>query len=87
MVGKLLIGRDFATQQEGGVRLSHSDTQLEYGDSVDGIAFPRSSEGNQLTQFTGKGGRLALHDIYILHPDGWSVIFKCTTLWSIKIQC
>ena len=36
-------------RQEGGVRLSRSDTRLEYGDSVDGTAFPRSSEGNQLT--------------------------------------
>ena len=49
MVGKLLIGGDFAVRQEGGVRLSHSDTRLEYGDSVDGTAFPQSSEGNQLT--------------------------------------
>ena len=48
MVGKLLIGQDFAMRQEGGVRLSHSDTQLEYDDSVDGTAFPRSLEGNQL---------------------------------------
>ena len=36
-------------QQEGGVQLSRSDNRLEYGDSVDGTAFPRSSEGNQLT--------------------------------------
>ena len=49
MVGKLLIGRDFATQEEGGVRLSHSDTRPEISDSVDGTAFPRSSDGNQLT--------------------------------------
>ena len=49
MVGKLLIAQDFAARQEGGVRLSHSDTQLEYGDLVDGTAFPQSSEGNQLT--------------------------------------
>ena len=40
MVGKLLIGQDFATCQEGSVRLSHSNTRLEYGDSVDGTAFP-----------------------------------------------
>ena len=60
MVGKLLIGQDFAMQQEGGIQLSHSDTRLEYGDSVDGTAFPQSLEGNQLMQFTGKGGHLAV---------------------------
>ena len=49
MAGKLLIGQDFAARQEGGVRLSRSDTRPEYGDSVDGTAFPRSLEGNQLT--------------------------------------
>ena len=53
MAGKPLIGWDFAMGQEGGVQLSRSnypnDTQLEYGDSVNGTAFPRSSEGNQLT--------------------------------------
>ena len=48
MAKKLLIGQDFATQQEGGVRLSCSDTRLEYGDLVDGTAFPQSLEGNQL---------------------------------------
>ena len=35
------------------VQLFRSDnlnnTQLEYGDSVNGIAFPQSLEGNQLT--------------------------------------
>ena len=60
MAGKLLIGQDFATRQEGGVRLPRSDNRLEYGDLVNGTAFPRSSEGNQLTQFTGKGGRLVV---------------------------
>ena len=53
MVGKPLIGLDFAVQQEGGVRLSHSDypndIQFEYGDSVNGTALPQSSDGNQLT--------------------------------------
>ena len=37
---------------EGSVRLSHpdymTDTQLEYGDLVNGTAFPWCSEGNQL---------------------------------------
>ena len=49
MAGKLLIGQDFAMRQEGGVQLPRSDNRLEYGDSVDGTAFPGSSEGNQLT--------------------------------------
>ena len=48
MAGKLLIGQDFAVQQEGGVRLPRSDNRLKYGDLVDGTVFPQSSEGNQL---------------------------------------
>ena len=47
-------------RQEGGVRLSLSDTRLEYDDLVDGTASPQSSEGNQLTQFTIQGGHLAV---------------------------
>ena len=62
MVGKLLIGRDFATQQEGGVRLSRSDTQLEYGDSVNGTAFPEVWRETNSRSSREREAVLLLHD-------------------------
>ena len=55
MAGKLLIGQEFAVQQEGSVQLSRSDAQLEYSDLVDGTAFPRSFGGKPTQVVNGKG--------------------------------
>ena len=60
MVGKLLIGRDFAMQQEGGVRLPHSNNRLEYGDSVNGTVFPLQFGGKPTHVVHRKGGRLVI---------------------------
>ena len=39
---------------------NQNDTHFEYVDPTNGTGFPQSSEGDQLTQFTGKGGHLAV---------------------------
>ena len=60
MVGKLLIGRDFATRQEGGVRLPRSNNQLEYSDLVNGTVFPSTFGGKPTHVVHGKGGCLVI---------------------------
>ena len=63
MAGNSLIGQDFATQQEGGVQLPHSNNQLKYGDSVNGTFFPSKFGGKPTQVVHGKGGHLVSHDI------------------------
>ena len=60
MVGKLLIGQDFAAPQEGGVQLRRSDNRLEYSDSVDGTVFPSKFGGKPTHVVHGKGDHLVV---------------------------
>ena len=54
-----------------------TDTQIEYGDSVNGTAFPRDLEGNQLKQFMEREAVCAVAQhifeyilfIFILHSN------------------
>ena len=66
MVGKSLIGWDFAAWQEGGIWFSRSDylndTHSEYSYFINRHCFPLKSEGSQLMQFTRKEAILLLHD-------------------------